>query len=154
MDPSQQCLVDSATTHSILQDARFFESIKPYNSDVHTISGKSKLIEGYGTAKIMFPNGTRLTIGDALYSPRSRRTLISFKDIRKNKYHLETGTQSDNEYMYVTHQVNGQRSILESFKGLPSGLYITNIRQIESYSNEHLKCHHEHLKCQSKHLSV
>ena len=132
MDPSYQCLVDSATTHSILQDARFFERIKPYNSDVHTISGKSKLIEGYDTAKIMFPNGTRLTIGDALYSPRSRRTLISFKDIRNNKYHLETGTQSDQEYLYVTHQVNGLKSKLERFKGLPSSLYITNIRQLNS----------------------
>ena len=108
MDPSHQCLVDSATTHSILQDAYFFESIKPYNSDVHTISGKSKLIEGYGIATIVFPNGTQLTMGDALYSSRSRRTLISFKDIRNNKYHLKTGIHSDQEYLYVTHQVNGQ----------------------------------------------
>ena len=95
MDPSHQCLVENANTHLILQDAYFFKSIKPYNSDVHTISGKSKLIEGYDTATIVFSNGTRLTMGDALYSPRSRRTLISFKDIRNNKYHLETVTHFD-----------------------------------------------------------
>ena len=140
MDPSHQCLVDSATTHSILQDVCFFESIKPYNSDVHTISGKSKLIEGYDTAKIVFPNGTRLTMGDAPYSPRSQMILISLKDIRNNKYHLKTETQSDQEYLYVTHHVNELKSILERFKKLPSGLYITHIRRIESYSNEHLKC--------------
>ena len=60
--------MDSATTHFILRDACFFESIKLYDSDVHTISGKSKLIEGFATAQIEFPNRTRLTIEDALYA--------------------------------------------------------------------------------------
>ena len=122
MDLSHYCLVDNATTHSIFQNACFFESIKPYDSDVHTISRKSKLIERYDTANTEFSNGTQLTIEDALYSPRSRRTLISFKDIRNNKYHLETGNQSDQEYLYVTHQVNGLKFILEHFKRIPSGL--------------------------------
>ena len=77
---------------------------------------------------------------DPLYSSRSRRTLISFKDIRNNKYHFETETQFDQKYFYVTHKVNGLKSILERFKRLPSGLYITNIRRIEFYLNKHLKC--------------
>jgi len=71
---------------------------------------------------------------------RSCRTLLSFNDIRNNKYYLETWNQSDLEYVYVTHQVNGLKFILERFKRTPSGLYINHIHRVESYLNEHLKC--------------
>ena len=38
----------------------------------------------------MLPNGTRFHINDALYSSKSRRNLLSFKDIHWNVYHIET----------------------------------------------------------------
>lgn len=57
-------------------------------ADVTTISGTTKLIEGYGKAQIILPNGIKLVINDALYSSKSRRNLISFKDVRQNGYHL------------------------------------------------------------------
>ena len=38
----------------------------------------------------MLPNGTRFHINDALYYSKSTRNLLSFKDIRKNGYHIKT----------------------------------------------------------------
>ena len=63
----------------------------------NTISGTTKLIEGYGKAQIILLNGTKLAIHDALYSSISRRNLISFKDVRQNGYDLETMTENRNE---------------------------------------------------------
>ena len=38
----------------------------------------------------MLLNGTRFHINDALYSSKSTRNLLSYKDIRKNGYHIES----------------------------------------------------------------
>ena len=70
----------------------------PYDSLVYTISGISKLIEGFGIAKIELPNRTQLTIEDALYSSRIRRNLLSFKDIRHNNYHSENSNINNNKF--------------------------------------------------------
>ena len=51
---------------------------------VNTISGSTYLIEGFERANIMFPNGTRFIIDNALFSTKSRKNLLSFKDIRLN----------------------------------------------------------------------
>ena len=59
-----------------------------------TISEQSNLIEGHDKAQFMLSNGTKFTIIEALYSPRSRRMLLSFKDIRANNYHVETTLRS------------------------------------------------------------
>ena len=67
----------------------FFNLIKT-NITVSTISGTSNLIEGSERANIVLPNGTRFHIYDALYSSKSRRNLLSFKDIRRNGHHIET----------------------------------------------------------------
>ncbi|KAM2804855.1 hypothetical protein COP1_045682 [Malus domestica] len=84
------CLVDSATTHTILHDRSYFTNFIPKNAPLTTFSGPSNLIEGYSKTHIMLSNGTILTIDKALYSPRSERMLLSFKDIRDNNYHTET----------------------------------------------------------------
>ena len=68
---------------------------------------------------------------------RSHKTLLKFQ--RYPQLYLETGYQSDCEYLYVTNQVNGHRFILERFKSLLSGLYITKIHRAESHINEHVK---------------
>ena len=38
----------------------------------------------------MLPNETRFLINDSLYSSKFRRNLLSFKDICRNEYHIET----------------------------------------------------------------
>ena len=85
-----ECLADSGTTHTILRNRQLFTELFPFNSSVTTITGSTQLIKGRGTAQFLLPNGTLIQIADALYAPRALRTLISFKDIRANGYHLET----------------------------------------------------------------
>lgn len=58
--------------------------------NVTTISDSTNLIEDFGKAIIILPKGTKLTINNAIFSPRSRRSLLSFKDIRENDFHIKT----------------------------------------------------------------
>ena len=93
MDPSSElinymsyvgyaCLADCATTHTIFRDKKYFSNFTLAQSNVHTISGPVNLIKGSGKATIILPKGTKLQIEDALYSNKSSRNLLSFKDIR------------------------------------------------------------------------
>ncbi|BBN67488.1 transposable element gene [Prunus dulcis] len=127
------CLADSATTHTILQDRKYFSKLMLTKAKVTTISGPADLIEGSGIAQIMLPNGTILSIPDALYSSNSRRNLLSFKDIRLNGYHVETKKEENMEYLCITSS-DTQKRILEKLCALSSGLYYTTIRTIEAHS--------------------
>ena len=85
------CLANSATTHMILKDKKYFQSLILCKANVNTILGSSNLIEGFGRAIIMLSKGTKLYIDDALYSSKFSRNLLSFKDIR---YILNDGVGS------------------------------------------------------------
>ena len=126
-----ECLVDSGTTNTILKNRKYFYEFHIANANVNTICGTSNLIEGSGKACIVLPKGTHLIINDALYSSRSRRNLLSFKDIRRNGYHLETMNENNVEYLQITSIKNGKKTIMEKMKGLSSGLYFTYINQTE-----------------------
>lgn len=80
------CLADSAATHTILQDSKYFTHLSYSEGHVTTISGNVKLIKGSGRASFLLPMGTEFIIKDALYSPQSQRNLLSFKDIRLNDF--------------------------------------------------------------------
>jgi hypothetical protein len=95
---------------------------------VNTISCSSNLIEGSGRANIILAKGTKFCIDDALYSPKSIRNLISFKDICLNGYHVETTNEVSDEYLYITSIISGQKLILEKLSAFSSGLYYTTIR--------------------------
>ncbi|GAV71677.1 hypothetical protein CFOL_v3_15167, partial [Cephalotus follicularis] len=101
---------------------------------VETISGTSDLIEGSGMASFVLLNGTQMHITDTLYSTKSRRKLLSFKDIRLNGYHIETTNENGKEYLYITGNSFGRKQILEKLHGLSSGLYIMKIRVIEYHN--------------------
>ena len=75
-----------------------------------------------------------MQIEDALYSNKSSRNLLSFKDIRRNGYHIETMNNDANEYLLITFIISGQKCILEQLPSLSYGLYQTTIRSIESYA--------------------
>ncbi|KAJ9540031.1 hypothetical protein OSB04_026537 [Centaurea solstitialis] len=126
------CLVDSGSTHTILKNKCYFINFTPKVTSLSTISGTSTLVEGFGKAQFMLSNGTVLTISEALYSPKSRRTLVCFKDIRENKFHIETATENGIEYLYITSNQYDQKRILEKLRCLSSGLYVTTIQNIES----------------------
>ena len=84
-------------------------------------------------ARNMLSNGTELTIKEALYSPCSGRTLLSIRDIRDDQYHVETSKENGSEFLCITSYEYGQKCIHEKLERLPSGLYITIIRAIETY---------------------
>ena len=130
------CLADCAITHTILRDKKYFSIFTLDQSNVHTISSVVNLIKGSGKATIILRKGTKLKIEDALYSNRSSRNLLSFKDIRRNGYHIETMNHNANEYLLITSIIYGQKCILEQFLYLSCELYQTTIRSIES-----LYCH-------------
>ena len=67
--------------HTILRNKRYFHNLILAKVNVNTISSSANLIEGSGRANIMLLNGTKLQINDVLYSSRSSRNSLNFKDI-------------------------------------------------------------------------
>ena len=128
------CLADCATTHTFLRDKKYFSNFTLAQSNVHTISGPVNLIKGSGKATIILLKGTKLQIENALYCNKSSRNLLSFKDIRRNGYHIETMNHDANEYLLITSIISGKKFILEQLSSLSCGLYQTTIRSIESYT--------------------
>ena len=124
-------LVDSATTHTILWDQKYFSHITLIEANVNTISGPSDLIDGSGRATIMLPCGTIFHINDALYSVRCNRNLLSFKDIRLNGYHIKTTYDNNKEYLCINHIVSSQKLVVEKLPAFSSGLYYTTITTTE-----------------------
>ena len=90
MNEGDVCLVGRVTTHTTLQDKRYFLDLTLTNVNVSTIFGIANLIESFERTNIMLPNGTRFHINDALYYVKSTRNLLSFKDICRNGYHIGT----------------------------------------------------------------
>ena len=102
-------------------------------ANVSTISGITNLVEGSRRTNIMLPNGTRFHINDALYFKKSRRNLLSFKDIYINGYLIETMNGDNVKYLYITLIISGQKLIMEKLLAFSFGLYHTIIMPIESY---------------------
>ena len=69
----------------------------------------------------MLPKGTHLEISDALYSPSSKRSLLSFKDIRMNGFHIETKGEGNKEFLQIIEIGQGYKKVLESIHALSTG---------------------------------
>ena len=95
------CILDSGTTHTILKNRDYFSEIKPTEAVVKTISGPVDLIEGIGKAKFLLPNGTKFTIDEALFSPKSTRNLLNFDDIYRNGCDTQSVTINSNKYLNI-----------------------------------------------------
>ena len=61
------CLVDCATTHTILHDRKYFSNLTLSPFHVQTMSGLVDLIKGSRKDIIVLPNGTKFQIDVALY---------------------------------------------------------------------------------------
>ncbi|GAV75692.1 hypothetical protein CFOL_v3_19170, partial [Cephalotus follicularis] len=105
------CIPDSATTHIILQNEKYFSHLTIAKANVETISDTTDIIEGSGMASFVLSNGTQIRITDALYSAKSRRNLLSFKDIRRNGYYIETTNENGKEYLYITGNASSWKQI-------------------------------------------
>ena len=133
MNEGDVYLANCATIRTILRGKRYFLDLILTNVNVSIISGTINLIKGSGRANIMLPNGTRFYINDALYSNKSIRSLLIFKDIRGNGYHIETMNKGNKECLYITSVVYGKKLIVEKLSAFSFGLYHMTIKPIESY---------------------
>ena len=95
-----ECLADSGTTHTILRNRQLFMDFVPYKSSVTTIIGSLPVIQGRDITQFLLSNGTKIHVTDALYVPKPNQTLLSFKDIRSNGFHLETHIENDRVFVY------------------------------------------------------
>jgi len=119
------CLIDSATTHTILKSNKFFSCLVMQEINVSTTSSTTNIIEGSGKAIVLLPRGTRLHIKNAFYSPKSNRKLLSFNDIRLNGYHIETNNEEDIEYLYITRIESNIKCVMEKLLAFSYDLYYT-----------------------------
>jgi hypothetical protein len=69
--------------------------------------------------------GTTITIKDALLYPDSTRTLLSYRDIYKNGYHIETHHQN------ITKDNGYGRDTLERIPSTSSELYYSYIKLVQ-----------------------
>jgi hypothetical protein len=126
----EMCLVDSWTTNSILRETKYFQTLTRRSGNVLTIAGRNAMIVGSGRATITFSNGTQVTIEDALLYPNSTHTLISFRDIRKNRFHVCTHEDNKEEFFLITNSFGYGHDVLERIPSTPSGLYYTYIKPV------------------------
>ena len=125
------CLVDSATTNTILREIKYFQTLTKSKGKVMTIAGRDAVIVGSGRAIIILPMGTLLVIEDALLYPDSTRTLLSYKDIRRNGFHIETHNDNKDEYLFITKNDGYNKQLLEKIPSLSTGLYFTYIKPVQ-----------------------
>ena len=71
----------------------------------------------------MLSYGIVFTIKEALYSPCFGRTLLSFRDILDNQYHIETTKENGSEFLCITSYEYGQKRIHEKLERFSRGLY-------------------------------
>ena len=94
----------------------------------------SHVIQGRGLAQFLLPNGTMFQVTYALYTPSATRTLLSFRNIRDNGFHIETHCENGIEYFYITSNECGRKRIFKKLMSQSSGLYLITIRIVESYA--------------------
>jgi hypothetical protein len=98
----EMCLVDSCTTNTILREIKYFQTLTKRTGNILTITRRDTCIVGSGKTIIILPMGTQVTIENALLYPDSTRTLLSYRDIRKNELHIVTHEENNKESLLIT----------------------------------------------------
>ena len=95
-----------------------------------TIARRDATIVGSSRATIVLPMGTQITIEDVLLYPDSKRTLLGYRDIHQNGFHIETRDNNNEEILLVTKNSGYGKRIVEKIPSFPSGLYYTYIKPV------------------------
>ena len=88
--------------HKFYTQGNKFQTLIKKQENVLTITGRDATIVGTDCATIVLHMGTHITIENALLYPDSKRTLLSYKDIRQNGFHIETGDDNNEEFLLFT----------------------------------------------------
>jgi hypothetical protein len=126
----EMCLMDSYTTNTILRETKYFQTLTKRTGNILTIVGRDICIVGSGKATIILPMSRQITIENALLYPDSTRTLLSYRDIRKNGLHIVTHEENNKESLLITKTNKDGYDILEGMPSLPSGLYYIYIKPV------------------------
>jgi uncharacterized protein YbaR (Trm112 family) len=129
----EMCLVDSCTINTILRKTKYFQTLIKRMENIQTIAGRDTCIVGSGKATIILLMGTQITIDNALLYPDSTRTLLSYRDICKNRLHIVTHEENNTEFLLITKTNRDGYNILERIPSLLSGLYYTYIKTRSTY---------------------
>jgi peptide/histidine transporter 3/4 len=133
MAEAKVCLVDSGTTNTILRETRYLQILTKKSGNIVSIAKSNAHIVGTGSATLVLPMGTQVSVKDALLHPDSKHTLLSFKDIRANGFHVETEIEHGIEYLLITKFDGYQKIVVERLPSSSSGLYYTYIKPTEEY---------------------
>ena len=68
-----------------------------------------------------------------MFSPKSKRNLLSFNDIYLHGYDTQSTTEETMKHMYLTTYISGKKYILEKLPKLSLGLHYTYIDVIQSH---------------------
>jgi hypothetical protein len=98
--------------------------------NILTIVERDTCIVGSEKATIILFMGAQVIIENALLYPNSTRTLLSYKDIRKNELHIVTHEENNKESLLITMTNGDGYDILERIHSLPSRLYYTYIKHV------------------------
>jgi hypothetical protein len=126
----EMCLVDSSTSNTILSETKYFQTLTKRTKNILTITGRDTCIVGSEKTTIILSMGTHITIKNVLLYPDSSRTLLSYRDIRKNGLHIVTHEENNKESLLITKTNRDDNDILERIPYLPSRLYYTYIKHV------------------------
>jgi hypothetical protein len=146
------CLVDSGTTNSILRETKYFQTLAKRQGNVMTVAGRDATIVGSGRATIVLLMGTQITIEDALLYSNSNRTLLSYRYICQNGFHIETHDDNNEDILLVTKNSKYGKQIVEKIPSFPSGLYYTYIKPIPHVAYKVIFQHVDAFKTWHEHL--
>ena len=68
---------------------------------------------------------------DALLYPDSTSTFLSFRDIHKNGFHVQTHVDNKEEFLLCTKLIGYGKQICEKISSLQTWVYFTYIKPIE-----------------------
>ena len=127
---SDVALLDSASTHTILTNPKFFHFQENEKSWQHcqivTMAGSRTLKFREGRATVVFPGGFPLTCDKTMYAPDAPRSLISYRDLRARKIHISTAMEMNEEIL----ELRQGHEIFATAKVGADGLYKVVIKPL------------------------
>jgi hypothetical protein len=74
--------------------------------------------------------GMQVIIENTLLYSDSTRTLLSYRDIHKNRLHVITHEENNEKFLHIIKKNRDDHDILERIHFLPSGLYYTYVKSV------------------------
>ena len=113
-------LVDSCTTGTVVRDARYFQTLRKYEGSITTIIGDDSTID-----------------------PDPTRTLLSFKDISANGFHVETNDDDGEEHLVIKKMHGYQNTIVESYPSIRESMYYTYVKPLKEFAVLKIICRNQ-----------